>query len=65
MLANITMSGYVITAAAIARKMAHAGQLGSNAIKPEQVVIALMPVKEETIEWPHKSKPGVMVKYQV
>ena len=64
-LANITMSGYVITAAAKARKMVHAGQLGSKPIKPEQVVLALMPVKEETVEQPHKSKPGVMVKYQV
>jgi hypothetical protein len=38
MLAN--MSGYVITAAA--KKMAHAGQLGSKPIKQKQVVLALM-----------------------
>ena len=59
------MSGYVITAAAKAQKITHAGQLGSKPIKPEQVVLALMPMKEETVERPHKLKPGVMVKYQV
>jgi hypothetical protein len=45
--------------------MAHTGQFGSKTIKPEQVVLALMLMKEETVEWPHESKPGVMVKYQV
>jgi hypothetical protein len=45
--------------------MAHKGQLGSKPIKQEQVVLALMPLKEEMVELPHKSKAGVFVRYQV